>query len=179
MKKIVVNLEDGLYNRLEKLSLSYRIEKDIFVEQAIKKTLPSFEENLSKIFVASEQDVTVKLEQRNNQFTETQPKPATLEIKLKPSHIFYGFLYIPKKYRDYFPEPTLDHIEERMFVLSTDQGDMKTHLEPAFRIPHITDWFKAHKTELKPESSIFIDVIEPFKKYLLKTESNSEEVNPQ
>lgn len=139
------------------------------IEQAIKKSLPTFEDEIPKIFVSSELNLSVEQDQIKIQESRISTlEPTTLEIKLRQSHISYGFIYIPKKHRMYFPETTLDHIEDKMFIISTDYGEIKTHLEPAFRIPHITEWFNGHKNELKSDMSIFIDVIEPFEKYQLK-----------
>ena len=169
MKKVLVELEDELYERLENLNIRYKIDKSVLIEQAIKKSLPTFEDEFSKIFVASKSDSLIERDQvKIQEHRVSTLEPTTLEIKLRQSHISSGFIYIPKKYRKYFPETTLDHIEDKMFIISTDYGEIKTHLEPAFRIPHITEWFKAHKNELKSNMSIFIDVIEPFKKYQLK-----------
>ena len=169
MKKVIIELEDELYERLENLNIRYKIDKSILIEQAIKKSLPTFEDEFPKIFVTSKSNLSIERDQIKIQERRISTlEPTTLEIKLRQSHISCGFIYIPKKYRKFFPKTTLDHIEDKMFIISTDYGEIKTHLEPAFRIPHITEWFKAHKNELKSDMSIFIDVIEPFKKYQLK-----------
>ena len=164
MSKILIDLEDSLYNRLEKLSRNYKFDKNILIEQAIRKSLPSIEEGISKVFVSDDSDLSVITKQEKIQ----DQKSITLKIKLKASHISYGFLYIPKGYRKYFPEPTKDHIEDNMFVISTDIGDFKTHLEGGFRTPHLTEWFKKNKNILVADDFVCIDIIEPFKKYKLR-----------
>ncbi len=165
---IYVRIFSILYERLEKLNINYKIDKNILIEQAIKRSLPFFEDEIPKIFVQSK-DFQAKLEREKDQIIKHQKSESvTITIRLTESQIKYGFLYIESEYRDYFPNPTKDHVEDKMFVISTDVGEIRTHLEPAFRITHLVNWFKTHRSELNVGESVFIDIIEPFKKYILK-----------
>jgi len=123
-----------------------------------------------------------ELKPRQNEIISTKHKPklevekgkkgvstdeTRIEISLSNADVKIKHVTIPTKYLDRFPPKTVSKRHDKhIFTVIADGEEYRTHIEGGNRLPGIRRFFHKHP-ELKKGDILYIDIIEPKKRYKL------------
>lgn len=173
--RIDVSLEKYLVNKLADLENKFGLDKGQIIEISLKRNLSDIEDKLHDLIPIA--DVNEKRENKIDSEWKFQPEELVstvienIKITLSKTDVKNKHISIPKRYHHLFP-PIMrsrnhDLENNKLFTIIADGKEYETHLEGANRLPHITDIFNDHP-ELSEGNIIYLDVIEPKKRYQLR-----------